>query len=219
MRGELRLPPPPEVKSAENIIIDKNITQANIIWGHLGIARHNPDFYSLQILNYILGGGGFSSRLLDHIREDRGLAYSVASGFEAGLEPGAFTVDLETKNRSAGEAVALVIREVERIRSQPVSAAELEDAKSYLIGSFPAKMYSVAKRATLLAYVELYGLGLDYPWRYPSLIKNITAVDLQKAAEKYLHPDRYLLVVVGKKSELPAFASSATLQGDKETKQ
>ena len=216
---ELRLPPPPEVKSAENIIIDKNITQANIIWGHLGIARHNPDFYSLQILNYILGGGGFSSRLLDHIREDRGLAYSVASGFEAGLEPGAFTVDLETKNRSAGEAVALVIREVERIRSQPVSAAELEDAKSYLIGSFPAKMDSVAKRATLLAYVELYGLGLDYPWRYPSLIKNITAADLQKAAEKYLHPERYLLVVVGKKSELPAFASSATLQGDKETKQ
>ena len=215
---ELKVPSPPEIKSAEKIIIDKNITQANIILGHLGVARNNPDFYALQLLNYILGGGGFSSRLLDNIRENRGLAYSVASGFEAGVEPGAFAIDLETKNPSAGEAVNLVIREVEKIRSQPVSATELEDAKSYLIGSFPAKMDSVAKRAALLAYVELYGLGLDYPWRYPSLIKNLTPADLQKAAEKYLHPERYLLVVVGKKSELPEIASSTAPPGGKETK-
>jgi len=212
------VPAPPELKEAEKIIIDKSITQANIIWGHLGITRSNPDFYALQVLNYILGGGGFSSRMLDNIRENRGLAYSVASGFEAGLEPGAFAVDLETKNPSAGEAVTQVIREVERIRSQPVSAQELEDAKSYLIGSFPAKMDSITKRAALMAYVELYGLGLDYPWRYPSLIKNLTPADLQKAAEKYLHPERYLLVVVGKKSELPAFGAAATQPGGKETK-
>jgi zinc protease len=141
----------------------------------------------------------------------------VASGFEAGLERGAFAVDLETKNQSAGEAVAQVIREVERIRSQPVSTEELEDAKSYLIGSFPAKMDSVAKRAALMAYVELYGLGLDYPWRYPSLIKNLTPADLQKAAEKYLHPEKYLLVVVGKKSEMSDFASSAMPPGAKES--
>jgi zinc protease len=215
---DLKVPPPPDLQSAEKIVIDKTITQANIIWGHLGVARRNPDFYALQVLNYILGGGGFSSRLLDNIRENRGLAYSVSSGFEAGLEPGAFAIDLETKNASAGEAVGQVISEVERIRTQPVGAAELEDAKSYLIGSFPAKMDSVAKRASLLAYLELYGLGLDYPWRYPSLIKNLTPADLQKAAEKYLHPKRYLLVVVGKKSDLPDFASSATPLGAKETK-
>jgi zinc protease len=215
---ELRLPAPPEIKAPEKIILDKNITQANIIWGHLGISRDNPDFYALQLLNYILGGGGFSSRMLDNIRENRGLAYSVSSGFESGLEPGAFTVDLETKNPSAGEAVTLVIKEVEKIRAQPVSVSELEDAKSYLIGSFPAKMDSVAKRAALLGYVEMYGLGLDYPWRYPSLIKNLTPADLQKAAEKYLHPERYLLVVVGKKGEMPEFASAATPPGAKETK-
>ena len=94
-----------------------------------------------------------------------------------------------------------------------MSDAELKDAKSYLIGSFPAKMDSVARRAALMAYVELYGLGLDYPWRYPSLIQNITTADLQKAAEKYLHPERYLLVVVGKKSEMSEFSSAATLPG------
>ena len=96
---EMRLPAAPEVKSPERIIIDKNITQANIIWGHLGITRDNPDFYAVQLLNYILGGGGFSSRLLDNIRENRGLAYSVDSEFEAGLQPGAFEVNLETQTR------------------------------------------------------------------------------------------------------------------------
>jgi zinc protease len=213
---DLEAPPPPGVDKPEKIIIDKNITQANILWGHLGIARNNPDFYALQLLNYILGGGGFSSRLLVNIREKRGLVYSAGSTFDTGLEPGAFAIGLETKNQSAGEAVTQVIQEVEQIRSQPVSATELADAKSYLIGSFPAKMDSVAKRASLLAYVEFYGLGLDYPWRYPSLIKNLTPADLQKAAEKYLHPERYLLVVVGKESELPQVASSASPPGEKE---
>lgn len=215
---DLKVPPPPDLKSTEKIFIDKSITQANIIWGFLGIARNNPDFYALQVLNYILGGGGFSSRLMNDIREDRGLAYSVSSAFDAGMEPGAFAIDLETKNQSAGEAVAQVIHQVEWVRSQPVSAKELEEAKSYLIGSFPAKMDSVAKRAAMLAYVEFYGLGLDYPWRYPSLIKNLTPADLQKTAEKYLHPERYLLVVVGKQSEMAAFAPSTPSPGDKETK-
>jgi zinc protease len=212
------VPPTPKLTATETVVIDKNITQANIIWGNLGIARENPDFYPLQVLNYILGGGGFSSRLLTNIREKRGLVYYVGSSFVAGLEPGAFTIGLETKNKSAGEAVTQIIQEVENIRNQPVSASELGDAKSYLIGSFPSKMDSVAKRAALLAYVEFYGLGLDYPWRYPSLIKDLTTADIMKTAEKYLHPERYLLVVVGKQDELPEFASAASPPGEKENK-
>ena len=212
------VPPPPGVSAAETIVIDKDITQANIIWGQLGLARDNPDFYALQVLNYILGGGGFSSRLLTNIREKRGLVYSAGSSFDAGLEPGAFAISLETKNSSAQEAVTQVIQEVEKIRTQPVSTDELEGAKSYLIGSFPSKMDSVAKRAALLAYVEFYGLGLDYPWRYPSLIKDLTPADIQKTAEKYLHPETYLLVVVGNRSELPAFVPPAPEPGEKEKK-
>ncbi|MCL6614484.1 MAG: insulinase family protein, partial [Firmicutes bacterium] len=185
---------------------------------HLGISRSNPDFYALQLLNYILGGGGFSSRLLTNVREKRGLVYFAGSSFDAGWKPGAFTISLETKNQSAREAVAQVIREVEELRRQPVSAAELESAKSYFIGSFPAKMDSVSKRAGLLAYVEFYGLGLDYPERYPSLIRNLTPEDLRQAAAKYLHPDKYLLVVVGKKAELPELAALAPLPEIKEKK-
>jgi len=211
-------PPPPKLRAAETVVINKDITQANIIWGHLGLARDNPDFYGLQVLNYILGGGGFSSRLLTDIREKRGLVYSAGSTFDAGLERGPFAISLETKNSSAKDAVSLVIQEVEKVRTQPVSQDELEDAKSYLIGSFPSKMDSTAKRAALLAYVEFYGLGLDYPWRYPSLIKDLTPADLKKTAEKYLHPETYLLVVVGNRSELPGFAPPAPEPGEKEKK-
>lgn len=213
---ELKVPPPPALKATEKIVIDKKIAQANIVWGHLGISRSNPDFYALQLLNYILGGGGFSSRLLNRIREEKGLAYSVASSFDAGLEPGAFAIALETKNQSMSEAVAEVLREVERLRQENVTPEELEEAKSYLIGSFPARMDSVSKRAALMAYVELHGLGLDYPWRYPSLIRNLTAEDLRKAAVRYLHPENYLLVVVGNRSELGEPAAMEAPKGGKE---
>jgi zinc protease len=215
---ELKLPPPPPLSGTELQVIDKNITQANIIWGHLGMARENPDFYAFQIMNYILGGGGFASRLMDNIRENRGLAYSVGSSFEAGLEPGSFTIILETKNATALVAIEQALKEVERLRSQPVAQAELEDAKSYLIGSFSRKMDSLGKRAWLMSYVELYGLGLDYPWRYAGLIRDLTPVAIQKVAAKYLHPERFLLVVVGNQKEMPNFQQVLTPSGAKENK-
>jgi zinc protease len=215
---ELKISPPPPLNTSEVTIINKDITQANIVWGHLGIARDNPDFYAFQVMNYILGGGGFASRLVDNIRENRGMAYSVGSSFDPGLQPGPFAVTLETKNPSAGEALAQVIKEVEHIRTKPVSEQELKDTKSYLIGSFPRKMDSLGKRASLLSYVEFYGLGLDYPWRYPSLVENLTGTDIQKVAEKYLHPDKYLLVVVGNQAQMPQFAQAPGQPGEKEKK-
>jgi zinc protease len=202
----LALPPIPALDKSKVTVINKDISQANIILGNLGLARSNPDFYAVQVMNYIFGGGGFSSRLMDHIREKRGLAYHVRSDFSPGLESGPFAVTLETKNPSAREAVQLVLAEMTRIRNEPVTAQELEAAKSYLIGSFPRKMDSLDKRAGLMAYVEFYGLGLDYPWRYPDLIQGLTAADIQRVAQKYLHPDKYLLVVVGKQSEMPSLA-------------
>ena len=215
---ELSLSPPPSLNNPEVMVINKDITQANIIWGHLGIARDNPDFYAFQVMNYILGGGGFASRLMDNIRENRGLAYSVGSSFDPGLRPGPFTVSLETKNASAGEALDQIIKEVEHIRTKPVAEQELKDAKSYLIGSFPRKMDSLGKRASLLGYVEFYGLGLDYPWRYPGLVGNLTPANIQKVAEKYLHPDKYLLVVVGNQAQMPQFAHATGPPGEKEKK-
>jgi zinc protease len=213
-----KLPPIPPLTQRQVVVIDKDITQANIILGNLGITRKNPDFYAFQVMNYILGGGGFVSRLMDDIRVNRGLAYSVSSTFSPGLAPGPFAVVLETKNATAGEAITRVVEQLRHIMSQPVTPEELKDAKSYLIGSFPRKMDSMSKRAWLLGYVEIYGLGLDYPWRYPDLIQHLSPADIQKVADKYLRPEKYLLVVVGKKSAMTSLPGVSPSQNKEEKK-
>ncbi len=205
----LKLPPIPPLKQRQVVVIDKDISQANIILGSLGIKRQNPDFYAVQVMNYILGGGGFSSHLMEDIREKRGLAYSVGSAFSPGLEPGPFTVSLETKNPSAAEAIQQVVTQIKLMMTEPVKPQELEDAKTYFIGSFARNMDSLGKRAWLLTYVETYGLGLDYPWKYPDLIRHLTPEDIRQVAEKYLHPDDYLLVIVGKKAAMPPLTGEA----------
>jgi zinc protease len=201
------VPPPPPLPSSRLtkptvVKIDKDITQANIILGQIGLKRADPDFYAYQVMNYILGGGGFASRLMDNIRENRGLVYNVNSSFEPGLAPGPIDISLETKNASGGEAVTEVLNEIDRIRRDLVTEKELADAKSYLIGSLPMKMDSNAKRAALLGYAELYGLGLDYPWRYPEILGTITRDDILNVARKYLDTENFALVVVGRQKDI-----------------
>ena len=152
-------------------------------------------------MNYILGGGGFSSRLVEEIRNKRGLAYSVASFFDPGKYPGSFQISLQTKNSSAREAIALSLQGVERIRKELVSEKELEGAKKYLIGSFPMRLNTQAKLTNFLTQVEYYGLGLDYPEKYPSLIRSITREEVLRVAKKYLHPKNLILVVVANLKE------------------
>jgi zinc protease len=198
-KGAEPLPPAeplPVVDKQEIKKIDKDITQANIIMGQVGISRENPDFYACIVMNYILGGGGFSSRLMDTIRDDRGLAYDVHSGFSAQKYPGAFSVSIQTKNESANEVIAETIREIERIRTELVSEKELADAKAYLTGSFPLRMDTSAKIASLLTSIETYHLGLDYPSRYSALVSAVTREDIRRVARKYLRPDRMVIAVV-----------------------
>jgi len=182
-------------------LIDKDLTQANVILGHLGIDRKNPDFYAVSVMNYILGGGGFSSRLVNRIRDQKGLAYDVDSGFQANVMPGPFTVQLQTRNAAANQAIASVVEEMKRIRTEPVSDQELADAKAYLIGSFPLRLDTTGKLAALLTLVELHGLGLSYFEDYPKAIRAVRKEDVLRVAEQYLHPDVYALVVVAKQSE------------------
>ena len=190
------LAPPPEIEKTVVQKIDKDVAQANIDMGHVGISRENPDFYAVMVMNYILGGGGFSSRLMDNIRDNKGLAYDVHSGFAAQKEPGAFTVAIQTKNESANDVIAETLKEIRRIQEEPVTEKELADAKAYLSGSFPLRMDTSAKIAGMLTSIEIYHLGLDYPQKYLSMIKGITRDDVQRVANKYLHPDKMVIVVV-----------------------
>ena len=190
---------PPVKPLSQKIVkpIDKKITQANIVLGHIGIERENPDYYAAYVMNYILGGGGFTSRLMDNIRDNKGLAYDVHSYFAPMKYSGYFNVGVQTKNESAKVAIEEVLKEMERIRSVPVTDKELEDAKAYLTGSFPLKLDTNKKIAGMLTAIEFFNLGLDYPDKYPKMINALTKDDILKVARKYLNPDNYTMVVVG----------------------
>jgi zinc protease len=176
--------------------IDKSVTQASIDIGNIGIGRENPDYYAVTVMNYILGGGGFSSRLMDNIRDNKGLAYDVHSAFSAQKDTGLFQVSIQTKNESANEVIAETLKEMRRIQNEPVSDKELADAKAYLTGSFPLRMDTSAKIASLLTSIEFYNLGLDYPQKYAGLINAVTREDVTRVAKKYLRPDTAVIVVV-----------------------
>jgi zinc protease len=188
-------------KGPEVVKIDRNISQANIILGQPGISRENPDYYALTVMNYILGGGGFASRLLEEIRNKRGLAYSVTSFFDAGKLPGSFQIVMQTKNPSAREAIDIALQQLKLILKERVSEKELEGAKKYFIGSFPMRFDTQMKLAGFLVQLEYYHLGLDYFDKYSSLINTVTSENMLRTAKKYLHPENYILVVVANLKE------------------
>ncbi|MGA9722260.1 MAG: pitrilysin family protein [Candidatus Binatus sp.] len=195
-------PPPINVAPGLHVkLIDRSVVQANILMGSGGVTRSNPDFYRLKVMNYILGGGGFSSRLVKVVRSAHGLAYSVNSGFEPGKFQGAFTIGLQTKNQSSNEAIDLILQQLREIQEKPVSDAELDGAKNFLIGSFPLNIERQSAIASFMIQIEFYGLGLDYAEQYPKLIGSVTKDDVLAVAKKYLHPDAMIVVAVANQSD------------------
>jgi len=188
---------PVKIGPAKLVRVNKDLTQANIVMGHSGVTRGNPDYYAIQVMNYVLGGGGFSSRAMDSIRNERGLAYSVYSFFAAERSHGTFEFVMQTKNESAMEAIRIANDEIRRMREESVSDQELNDAKDYLIGSFPLRLDTNRKVASFLAQVEYFKLGLDYPDRYPDLIRSVNGEDVLRVAKQYLHPEMLITVIVG----------------------
>lgn len=178
-------------------IIAKPLTQTSIALGHRGIARDDPDYHAVEVMNYILGGGGFGSRLLDRIRTEKGLAYSVSSGFATPQFPGSFRIAMQTKKESTDDAVRLTCEELLRIRREPVSEDELEGAKLYLTGNFPLQLDSNRKIAGFLSSIEFFRLGDDYARSYLARIAAVTADDVLRVAREHLHPGRLHLVLVG----------------------
>jgi zinc protease len=192
---------PAFAKRPEPTRINRDIAQANIIIGSIGVERANPDFYALTVMNYILGGGGFGSRLMEEIRVKRGLAYSVSSFFDAKKYSGSFQVVLQTKNASAKEAISLALKQIEIIRQEPVSEEALQRAQNYLVGSFPLRFDTQGELAGFLTQIEYYGLGLDYAEKYPTLIKGVSREDVLRVSRTYLHPEQAFLVIVGNLKE------------------
>ncbi|HDK17035.1 MAG TPA: insulinase family protein [Nitrospirae bacterium] len=192
---------PAEIKKKKTVVIDRDLTQANIILGHIGISRDNPEYYAVSVMNYILGGGGFGSRLMQNIREEKGLVYDIHSSFSANKYGGSFRVSLQTKNESANVAIEEVLNEMKKIMNGKVSDSELSDAKAFLTGSFPMRIETSGRIAGFLVAVEYYGLGVDYVNNYPGYINSVTKEDVLEAAKKYLDPEQFILVVVADKDK------------------
>ncbi len=188
----------PAVATGKILLADKKVPQTTILMGHQGISKNNPDVPALRVANYILGGGGFNSRLMREIRSNRGLAYSAYSYFQVGRElPELFIASTETKTASTVQVVTLMQQLIEQIRNQSVSVAELELAKKSLINSFVfafADTHSVVSRKMRLDY---YVYPHDYLENYRQLIQAVTIADVQRVAQKYLHPNKLQIVLVG----------------------
>ncbi len=187
---------------AGTVVVDRPLEQANVILGQTGIARNDPDYFPLVVMNHILGGGGFTSRLTESVRTREGLAYSVYSRFDASRLPGPFQVVLQTKVASASKAIALVRQEIGSMHAKGAKAEELAAAQDYLTGNFPLHLDSTAKLADLFARLEYFELGADYLTQYPERIRAVSIADVARVARRHLKPESLVTAVVGPASRL-----------------
>ncbi|MFQ6032223.1 MAG: M16 family metallopeptidase, partial [Candidatus Zixiibacteriota bacterium] len=194
---------PPEIKGFQILLVDKpDLTQSYIKIGHLGIERKSPDYFPVRVMNYILGGGGYASRLVDEVRDKRGLTYDIRSIFDPYRLKGAFEVSTFTRIDSTLGAVQAILKQIERMRAEKVSEKELSETKSFYNGYFPLQFETPEQIATQILNVELYDLGEDYIKNFRKNISAVTTDDILRVAQKYLDPDNIKLVVVSKAEEL-----------------
>ncbi len=176
----------------------KEIPQTTILLGEVGIDKDNPDQYAVRVMNYVLGGGGFNSRLMREIRSNRGLAYSVYSYYQVGRRlPGPFIAGCETRTDATLEVVALMRSIMERMREEPVSAEDLNLAKESLINSFVFTFSDKHSVVAMTMRLDYYDYPADYLTRYRDRVAAVTGDDVLRAARQYLHPERQAVILVG----------------------
>jgi zinc protease len=172
-------------------------SQAHIIVGAPGIARVDPDYFPLWVGNYILGGGGFASRISEEVRQKRGLAYSAYSYFYPLAAQGPFQMGLQTKSSQAAEALKVVRETLEKFLRDGPTARELEEAKQNIIGGFPLRIDSNSKILEYLSTIGFYKLPLDYLEQFPKRVEAVTVEQIHEAFSRRIAADRMVTVVVG----------------------
>lgn len=197
------LPPLPQVPEvaplaqAEEKRIPFDSAQAHVLMGQPGFKRADPDYFALTVGNYILGGGGFVSRLTREVREKRGLTYGVYSYFSPGLHAGSFTVGLQTRPDQTGQAVALVRDVVKDFVATGPTEAELKAAKDNLIGGFALRIDSNRKLLDNIASIAWNGLPLDYLDTWTQQVDKVTVADIKASFARKLQPEKMVTLILG----------------------
>jgi zinc protease len=194
------LPAGPEVAAlgqAQCLNVPFDSAQAHVLMGQPGYKRNDPDFFALLVGNHILGGGGFVSRLTEQVREKRGLSYSVYSYFSPGLHAGAFTVGLQTRPDQAAQAVAVAQDVVQSFVREGPTEAELQAAKSNLVGGFALRIDSNRKLLDNVANIAWNRLPLNYLDTWTQQVDRVSVADVRRAMARVLQPELMVTVVVG----------------------
>ncbi|MEZ5817984.1 MAG: insulinase family protein [Hyphomicrobiaceae bacterium] len=179
-------------------IVEMDVPQSVVQYGMAGFARKDPDFIPAFVMNQILGGGGFASRLTEEVREKRGLAYSVYSYLQPLRHAALFAGGVATKNDAVKQSIDVIRGELERMATDGPTETELANAKSYLTGSFALRFDTNAKIANQLLWMLHENMGIDYPTRRNAMIEAVTMADVKRAAKRLLRVDDLFITVVGK---------------------
>ena len=182
-------------------IITMEVPQSVAQFGHRAFSRKDDDFMAAYILNYIIGGGGFSSRLMEEVREKRGLAYSVHSNIFPYQHGAVFVGRVATKNEAVAQSLAVIKSALKRLAEEGPSAEELASAKSYLTGAYALRFESSSSIANQLLWIQIEDLGIDYVDKRNELIEQVTLEDIMRVAKRLIEADRLITTIVGKPVE------------------
>lgn len=185
-----------------HIVHKPDLSQATVLLAHDGITRADPRWEAVQVMNFVLGGGGFSSRLMKLVRSEKGLTYGIRSSFSGGHRGGPFTIRAATRKEKVRELIDLTLGVVKDLRDNGVSKEDLAQAKSYLLGSFPLKLETPEGEGGLLMMARRYGLGDDYLAAYPDRISAVDETMVRWVAREVLKPGQFRIVVVGPRESI-----------------
>jgi zinc protease len=189
--------PDTAVTHVGTVVVDKAVPQSTVYMAQPGLSRDDPDWYIALVTDYILGGGSFASRLMDEVREKRGLAYGVNTSLVPYESAPFMIASVGTRNESVAESISVIRDEWRKFQADGPTAEELEGAKMYLTGSWPLRFTSSGRIASTLVAVQRDDLGLDYLDRRNDYIESITLEDVRRVAANLYKPDELSVIVVG----------------------